>query len=238
MTVEQEISRDGGQAVVIGSSGGIGHALMDNLRSGGAFSRVTGFSRSGNPALDILCEKSIAQAAARIAGRNEPLRLLIVASGFLHGEGMQPEKSFRDLDAAALAHGMAVNAIGPAMVMKHFLPHFPRQGQAIFAVLSARVGSISDNRLGGWYGYRASKAALNQFVRTGAVELARRSRDAICIAVHPGTVDTALSHPFAKKGLKVRTPDEAAANILDVIGRLDPSDSGGFFSWDGSEIPF
>ncbi len=238
MTVEEEISRDSGQAVVIGAGGGVGHALLDTLRARGGFGRVTGFSRSGTPGLDILCEKSIARAAAQIAGRDEPLRCLIVASGFLHGEGMQPEKSFRDLDAAALAHGMAVNAIGPAMVMKHFLPLFPRRGRAVFAVLSARVGSISDNRLGGWYGYRASKAALNQFVRTGAVELARRSRDAVCVAVHPGTVDTALSQPFAKRGLKVRAPEEAAANILDVLGRVEPRDSGGFFSWDGSEIPF
>lgn len=238
MTVEQEIFGRGAQAVVIGAGGGIGRALLAGLRSSGEFSCVTGFSRSGDPPLDLLCEESIARAAAQIAARVEPLRCLVVASGVLYGERMQPEKSFRDLDAAALAHSMAVNAIGPAMVMKHFLPLFPRRGRAIFAAMSARVGSISDNRLGGWYGYRASKAALNQFVRTGAVELARRSREAICVAIHPGTVDTPLSQPFAKKGLKVHAPEEAATNILDVMGRLEPGDSGGFFSWDGSEIPF
>ena len=226
------------QAVVIGAGGGIGHALLTQLRSDDRFSSVTGFSRREEPALDVLSEESIAAAADRIASGDGPLRLVIVASGFLHGDDQMPEKSIRDLDRTALVNSMAVNAIGPALVMKHFLPLFPKEGRAVFAALSARVGSIEDNRLGGWYGYRASKAALNQFVRTGAVELKRRCREAVCVTVHPGTVDTRLSQPFAKKGLKVRAPEEAATDILDVLNRLGPGDSGGFFAWDGQRIPF
>ena len=125
---------------------------------------------------------------------------MIDATGFLHDNRQGPEKSWRQLDAVNLPRSFALNAIGPALIMKHVLPRLPRSGKAVFATLSARVGSIGDNRLGGWYSYRASKAALNQLVRTAAVELARRSPDALCIALHPGTVATALSTPFAATG--------------------------------------
>ena len=223
----------GGIAAVIGAGGGIGQAFIGLLNRSDRFSRVVGFSR---PALDLTSEASIAAAAAEIAGYGLPLRLVVVATGFLHGDGMSPEKSWRELDPVQMAHGFAINAIGPALVMKHFLPLLPRTGKSVFAALSARVGSIGDNRLGGWYSYRASKSALNQFVRTASVELRRRQPEAICVALHPGTVDTRLSAPFAKAGLEVGPPDLAAGRLLDCIDRLAPGDSGEFFDHLGERI--
>jgi NAD(P)-dependent dehydrogenase (short-subunit alcohol dehydrogenase family) len=149
-----------------------------------------------------------------------------------------PERSWREVDAAAMARAFAVNAIGPALLMKHFLPLLPRRGRSVFATLSARVGSIGDNRLGGWYSYRASKAALNQLVRTASIELRRRAPEAVCVALHPGTVATGLSAPFARAGLEVRSPEVAAADLLRVIGGLTAADSGGFFDHRGVAVPW
>ena len=137
-----------------------------------------------------------------------------------------------------MAHAFAVNAIGPALLMKHFLPLLPRSGRAVFASLSAKVGSIGDNRLGGWYSYRASKAALNQLVHTAAIELARRQPEAICVVLHPGTVATRLSQPFSKSGLEVQTPAASAARLLATIDGLSASDSGGFFNHRGEALPW
>jgi NAD(P)-dependent dehydrogenase (short-subunit alcohol dehydrogenase family) len=163
---------------------------------------------------------------------------VIDATGFLHDERQEPEKSWRQLDATNLARAFALNAIGPALIMKHVLPRLPRSRKAVFATLSARVGSIEDNRLGGWYSYRASKAALNQLVRTAAVELTRRSPDALCTALHPGTVATALSAPFATTGLEVHSPDVAARHLLAVIDQLTADANGGFFDWRGQPVPW
>jgi NAD(P)-dependent dehydrogenase (short-subunit alcohol dehydrogenase family) len=163
---------------------------------------------------------------------------VVDATGFLHGDGLAPERSWRELDPAHMAMAFAVNATGPALLMKHFLPLLPRDGKAVFATLSARVGSIGDNRLGGWYSYRASKAALNQLVRTAAVELGRRRPAAVCVALHPGTVDTGLSAPFAKAGLEVRPAGQAAERLLRVIDRLAAEDSGGFFDHRGARLPW
>lgn len=225
-------------ALVIGASGGIGEALLTRLQQDARFARVLGLSRHSQPALDLLNETSIAQAAAHMAGLGVPLRLLIDATGLLHGQGLQPEKSWQQLDPAQMAQAFAINAIGPALLMKHFLPLLPREGRAVFATLSAKVGSIGDNQLGGWYSYRASKAALNQLVRTAAIELRRRQPQALCVALHPGTVATALSAPFAKTGLQVQAPDHAAARLLGVLGGLQAADSGGFFNHDGSALPW
>ena len=163
---------------------------------------------------------------------------MIDATGFLHVDHQGPEKSWRQLDAVNLARSFALNAIGPALIMKHVLPRLPRSGKAVFATLSARVRSIGDNRLGGWYSYRASKAALNQLVRTAAVELARRSPDALCIALHPGTVATALSAPFAVPGLEVHSPAAAARHLLAVVDQLASDANGGFFDWRGQRVPW
>ena len=137
-----------------------------------------------------------------------------------------------------MAQAFAINAIGPALLFKHFLPLLPRNGKSVFATLSARVGSIGDNRLGGWFSYRASKAALNQIVRTAAVELGRSHREAICVALHPGTVDTRLTLPFRKAGLDVQSPDCAAERLLAAIDKLGPEHSGGFFDHRGSAVPW
>jgi len=226
-----------GVAVVFGAGGGIGGALVDAVQAAGKFKRVVSFSRSTSPAIDLLDEGSLERAAAFAADAGE-LRVVIDATGFLHDDRQGPEKSWRQLDAANLARAFALNAIGPALIMKHVLPRLPRSGKSVFATLSARVGSIGDNRLGGWYSYRASKAALNQLVRTAAVELGRRSPNAICVALHPGTVATALSAPFATTGLEVHPPTAAARHLLAVVDQLTAEANGGFFDWRGQPVPW
>jgi len=227
-----------GLAVVIGASGALGGALLDRLRDGCGLADVVGLSRTGIPSVDLTSEESIADAAHFISRAGTPLRLIVDATGFLHGDGAMPEKSWRQLDAEQLAKAFAVNAIGPALLMKHLLPLLSREGKATFATLSAKVGSIGENRLGGWYGYRASKAALNQIVRTAAIELKRRHPEAVCVALHPGTVDSQLSAPFSKSGLAVRSPFDAAGLLLDTIDALGPTDSGGFFEYRGERLPW
>jgi len=189
------------------------------------------------PAIDLLTETSLRDAAAFAAGEGD-MRLVVDATGFLHDETQRPEKSWRELDPAQMARSFALNAIGPALIMKHVLPLLPFEGKAVFATLSARVGSIGDNHLGGWYSYRASKAALNQLVRTASIELTRRQPEAICVALHPGTVATRLSSPFGKAGLDVQSPDVVAERLLDVIADLGPDDSGGFFDYRGERVPW
>lgn len=224
----------GGLAVVVGASGGIGGALARRLDDTPAFARVLRLSRSCG--LDLTQEDSIARAAAAAASLGLDLRLVIAATGFLHGGGLAPEKSLRQLDPAHMAKAYAINAIGPALLMKHFLPQLARQGKAVFAALSARVGSIGDNNLGGWHSYRASKAALNQLIRTASIELKLRHPHAVCAALHPGTVDTGLSAPFAKAGLNVKDADAAAGALLAAIDGLSCSDSGGFFDYRGERL--
>lgn len=224
-----------GVAVIFGSGGGIGSALMDALRSNDSFAHLVGFNRKTTPSIDLMNEASL-ERAARFAAEMGELRLVIDATGFLHDDRQGPEKSWRQIDAGNLARSFALNAIGPALIMKHVLPLLPGSGKAVFATLSARVGSIGDNRLGGWYSYRASKAALNQLVRTSAVELARQSPEALCVALHPGTVATSLSAPFAATGLKVHTPSEAAHHLLGVIDGLTAEANGGFFDWRGQPV--
>lgn len=221
-------------AVVIGAGGGIGAALLDALRASGVYGEVVAFSRARTPGFDITDEASLRDAAASLAPA-APL-LVVDATGFLHDAAHRPERSWRELDPAQMARAFALNAIGPALLMKHFLPLLPVQGRSVFATLSARVGSIGDNRLGGWYSYRASKAALNQLVRTAAIELARSRPQAICVALHPGTVATPLSAPFAKAGLEVRDANTAARELLSVLARLSPADSGGFIDHKGHQV--
>jgi NAD(P)-dependent dehydrogenase (short-subunit alcohol dehydrogenase family) len=223
-----------GLAVIIGAGGGVGAACVAALSP---TMRVIPLGRRTTPPLDLLDESTIAAAAAHIAGLGA-IRLVIDATGFLHGNGFMPEKSFAALNPDHLAHAFAINAIGPALIIKHFLPLLPRHGRAIFATLSAKVGSIGDNQAGGWYSYRAAKAALNQLVRTAAIELRNKRPAAICVAIHPGTVDTALSAPFAKSGLNVRPPAIAAAEILAVLDNLTQAQSGGFFDYKGTALPW
>jgi NAD(P)-dependent dehydrogenase (short-subunit alcohol dehydrogenase family) len=226
----------GGTALVVGASGGIGAALLEGVLESGRFAAAVGVSRRSEPALDLLDEASIERLAASLAGKE--LRLVLDATGFLHDGRRGPERSWKALDPQAMAHSFAVNAIGPALLMKHLLPLLPREGKTVFATLSAKVGSIADNRLGGWYSYRAAKAALNQLVRTASVELARRWPEAICVALHPGTVATPLTAPFAKSGLDVQTPDEAARRLLAVVDALAPEAGGQFFDHRGKRLPW
>ncbi len=220
-------------AVVIGATGGIGAALSDALERDSE--PVMRLGRRTEPRLDLLEEASIAAAAAHIG---PGLALVINATGFLHDEQYQPERSLRQIDPTHMALSFAINATGPALLMKHFLPLLARDRRAVFATLSARVGSISHNRLGGWYSYRAAKAALNQIVRSAAIELARTHRLAICVALHPGTVNTGLSGPFAKAGLEVQTPHQAAERLVGVIDALTPSKTGLLLDHQGAQIPF
>jgi NAD(P)-dependent dehydrogenase (short-subunit alcohol dehydrogenase family) len=232
-------------SVVLGGTGGIGAALVHALRARGQ--NVLALGRRTTPRLDYTEDSTVAEAAQwlqqHLMENGLTLERLIVATGFLHGEtssgqNAQPERSWQHLDADALSHSFRINAIGPALVMRHFLPLLPRQGRCVAAFLSARVGSIGDNALGGWYAYRASKAALNQLVHTAAIELARRNKDALCIALHPGTVDTGLSQPFAKTGLQVRPPEVAATELLSVLDGLPAGSSGGFFDHKGLPVPW
>ena len=213
-----------GAAVVIGSSGGMGGALTSALVERNGWTQVHALSRSEAPPpagaqggrIDVTDEASIAAAVQGVPGE---IDLVIVATGRLQGEGMSPERSFAALDPEALTRSFQVNAIGPALVAKHVLPRLAKDRPATFAVLSARVGSIEDNRLGGWYGYRASKAALNMLVRSLAIELARTRPLAVCVALHPGTVDTALSRPFQRNVAagKLFTPGYSAERLLQVL---------------------
>ena len=229
-------------AVVIGSGGGLGAALLGQLERDDNFSQAVGLSRNTEVSVNYLDESSIAKAAKSIASlcatSNLQLRLLLVATGFLHGEQGQPERSFTNLDAGYLAQVFQINTLGPALVMKHFLPLLPKTGRCVAGFVSAKVGSISDNALGGWYGYRASKAALNQLVKTASIELSRRNKDSICVSLHPGTVATKLSEPFAKTGLNVRSAIEAADDLLAVLAGLNPADTGCLVDYKGQKLPF
>ena len=241
---------DGDVAIVIGASGGIGRALIAALRLDQRYQHVVGLSRQRPPDLiddarqtwleaNILDASNLQVAARRVAALGMPTRV-IVATGALHSAGMSPEKSLRALNADALAEGFAINAIGPALVAQHFLPAMPRDRASVFAALSARVGSIADNATGGWYGYRASKAALNMIIRTAAIEHSRSNPLGVCVAVHPGTVATPLSRPFIGQTPPSRlfTPQVAAGHILRVLDGLSPEATGGFYAWDGATIPW
>ena len=224
-----------GVAVIFGATGGIGRALTHQLQSRPEFAHIAAFSRCSDPPVDLEDEASIASAAQYVSDLGD-IRLVIVATGFLHDSSQGPEKSWHELEPGRIAHAFALNAIGPALILKHLLPLLPRSGKAVVATLSAKVGSIGDNSIGGWYSYRASKAALNQLVRTAAIELKRQRPEAVCVALHPGTVNTPLSAPFKKVGLEVQAPAVAAEHLLAVIGRLEPRDSGGFFDYRGKTV--
>lgn len=237
------------RAAVFGASGGIGAAFVRLLNEDPNCAALFAGSRSPPHArptekmksfqFDLTDEPSFAAAAALINAES-PVDLILIATGFLHDETRQPEKTLRALDGPTLLHAYTLNTVGPALIAKHMLPHLPRDRKSVFGVLSARVGSISDNRTGGWHAYRASKAALNMLVRSFAIEVSLRNKQAICVALHPGTVDTSLSQPFqaAVAKDKLFTPDQSARALLSVVDGLTPDQSGQLFAWDGQTIPF
>jgi NAD(P)-dependent dehydrogenase (short-subunit alcohol dehydrogenase family) len=224
-------------AVVIGASGGIGSAVASALESQRRCASVLRLARSGEQRIDITDDASVA-AARRLAHETlGEVDLVFLATGALEIQGRGPEKSLKEIDAEAMLRAFAVNAVGPALVLRHFAPLLPRERPSVFAVLSARVGSIGDNRLGGWYAYRSSKAALNQIARTASIELARTRPRALCVALHPGTVATQLSARFAA-GRRRLSPAQSASRLLDVIESLGPDATGGFFDYEGVAVPW
>jgi NAD(P)-dependent dehydrogenase (short-subunit alcohol dehydrogenase family) len=239
---------------IIGASGGIGSAFIRLLSQNEnniiyAFARsamatsVNGNAPAGNAPkphithIDYNDEESI-RIAAELAVQTGPLDLVIVATGFLHDHTTMPEKSLRDLSAEGFQKNFLINTIGPALVAKYFLPKLHKDQRSVFAILSARVGSISDNQLGGWYAYRASKAAVNMVIKTASIEASRRQKKAIVVGLHPGTVASSLSQPFQKNVVpeKLFTPEYSTKKLMNVIQNLEVKDSGKIFAWDGKSI--
>ncbi len=223
---------------VIGSSGAIGAAFTRLLANKYPHASLSSFSRNTGHYIDYDSKDSIAEAA-NFASKKKPLDLVIVANGLLHDGGIMPEKSLHELTAEKFNRVFAANTIVPALIAKYFLPKLNKLSSSRFAVLSARVGSISDNRLGGWYAYRASKAALNMIIKNAAIEIGRRNKYAIVVGLHPGTVDSYLSKPFQSNvpSEKLFRPEFAAQALLNVLEGLKVNQSGRCFAWNGQEIP-
>ena len=222
-------------ALVIGASGTIGAAFVDLLRASPRCASVRALHRHSSPQLDFADEDSIAEAARQLAA-GPRLHLVINAAGLLHTPSFLPEKRLADLHIAQMQATFQANAFGPALLLRHFVPLLDGE-RAIMAMLSAKVGSIGDNRLGGWYSYRASKAALNMLVKTAAIEVARSQKNSVLVALHPGTVNSSLSRPF--RGATIgRAAQDAAADMLHVLDTLTPADSGSFRSYNGAELPW
>ena len=226
----------GYRALVLGASGAIGGALAAQLRGDPCCATVLALGRASTPAVDFDAPDSIAAAADSLRTQG-PWHLVLVATGMLQGPTGHPEKRLADLRAGHMAASFAVNTIGPALALAHFAPQLARGERSVLAVLSAKIGSIGDNRLGGWVSYRASKAALNMVVKTTAIELARSHPQLVVAALHPGTVDSALSAPF--RGAQIGRPaGDAAHDLLAVLDGLQPEDSGGFWAYDGQRLPW
>lgn len=249
-------SLDQGTALIVGASQGIGLGFVKQLLADPRFQQVYGTYRDRTSAqglmdladqpglthlpMDVTDEASIAAAVANIQAQTPRLHLVVYCVGVLHAGDLQPEKSLRQLTSEQLLHSFQVNAIGAGLLAKHLLPLLKHDQLSLFAALSAKIGSIGDNRLGGWYGYRASKAALNMLIRTASIEYARKSPQTIFALLHPGTTDTRLSQPF-QRGVppeKLFSVERTVAQLMAVIDPLEPSDSGEFFNWDGSRLPW
>ena len=221
------------RALVVGS-GALGQAFCELLREDPACAGVTELSRATQPGFDLLEPASIAAAVQSLAAQ-APYQLVLIATGVLHDAEIQPEKSLAAIDAEAMQKVFQINSIGPAVLLQQLLPLLDRKGA--LAVLSARVGSIADNRLGGWYAYRASKAALNMLLKTAAIEHARRFPEARLLSLHPGTVVSPLSQPF-RGSAAARPALQAAAELLAVVDNSKAADSGSFVAYDGASVPW
>ena len=217
-------------ALVVGASGGIGAAFAAELASRGATD--TGLSRSGQ-GLDVTDPASVSRVLGALDG---PFDAILVATGILAPPDRAPEKSLSAIDADAMARIFAVNAIGPALILSHAARLLPPEGRSVVGVLTARVGSIGDNRMGGWHSYRASKAAANQIVRGAAIEIGRKRKEAVVVALHPGTVETPFTATYP--GHRKSSAIQSVQKLLNVLEGLDLSKSGGFFDYSGAEVPW
>lgn len=223
--------------VIFGGCGAIARALKNLLSERYPSACLTVFSSKGPQGIDYTNEESLSLAAKKVTEKT-PLDLVIVTNGILHNEKFMPEKSLQELTAEKFRCVFEINTIVPALIAKHFIPKLNKNRLAIFACLSARVGSISDNRLGGWYAYRASKSALNMIIKNSAIEANRRNKNAIIIGLHPGTVDSKLSKPFQSNvsAEKLFTPEYSAEKLLKVLKSMTTDKTGKCFAWDGKEI--
>ncbi len=224
-------------AVIIGSGGGIGKALKEELLSENIYREIICFSKNNDILLDITDESQILEAANKLKKDNTKINLLINAVGYLHDANFFPEKKISEISNNYLLNSFKLNTIGHALIIKYFTPLFNQEVKSFLTCLSARVGSISDNYLGGWFGYRASKAALNQIVKSASIELKRNKPKLILASIHPGTVYTELSKPFIKKS-NCFSSTESARKILATIFKLKQEDSGKFLDYQGKVIPY
>jgi len=258
LPVRSVVGEQSGVRMVVGGNRGIGLALVEaqlamadvnrviaTYRPGSETRKITSLERThGNrlllQPLDVTDEESIGQFTQFVADQTAGIDLTICATGLLHDDTVKPEKSLVQCDAVSLKRLFEVNSIGPLMVARALLPVYQRKRRFTFAALSAMVGSIEDNRLGGWYGYRASKAALNQFIKTLSNECRFKFPRASIVAVHPGTTDTRLSRPFQRNidGGRLYSVDQTAKRILGVLESLEVDQTGMFLNWDGSTIPW
>jgi short-subunit dehydrogenase len=222
-------------ALVFGVSGGIGSNIYSNLKR--KKFEVYGFSRTNEPDSNIISEKYLKDLSHKFIEQNIKIKIFINAIGFLHDSYYSPEKKLQDINLEYMKKCFEINTIPTALMIKYFCPTMIKEEKSIFAAISAKVGSISDNYLGGWYSYRASKAALNQIIKTSSIEQKRLNKNLIMVSVHPGTVNTRLSSPFIGKR-KVQTPSEAATKIINLLEKLTLDDSGLFFDYDKNIIPF
>lgn len=234
------------RVAVFGSGGGIGSAFVNDLASRAGVESILAYSRTlelstlgkvDARSVDVTSDEALGEAAVAV---DKPLDVVIVATGTLHSDRYGPERRISEVTAESMLEVYRINTVAPALIAKHFLPLLTRDRRSVFAALSARVGSITDNRLGGWTSYRASKAALNMLLKTFAIEHGRRRKNSVIVGLHPGTVDTGLSKPFSgnvPEG-KLFSPSQSVGYLLDVIDRLEPDDSGGVFAWDGQRIDY
>ena len=224
-------------AVIVGATGAIGNAIANEIENLG-FKDVLKVGTNTTPSIDFNNENTILKTIEFVKNINKPISILFDATGILHHNNSMPEKTLKNIDIDFAKKNFLINAIGPALLIKHFVPLLDNEDKAVFATLSAKVGSISDNGYGGWYSYRASKSALNQFIKTASIETKVKNKKAIIVALHPGTVRSKLSEPFQKINLKIQNPEESAKNLIKVINTLDYEQTGKFLNWDGSEIPW
>ncbi len=226
-------------AIIIGGTGSIGNAIGDEINALG-FNEVIKIGTKTSPPIDFNDENTIIKAVEFIKEKNKPISLLFDATGILHDKNnnFMPEKTLKNINIEFAKKNFLINAIGPSLLIKHFAPLLDNENKSVFATLSAKVGSISDNGYGGWYSYRASKAALNQLIKTASIEMKVKNKQSIFIALHPGTVKSSLSEPFQKSNLKIQEPKESAKNLIKIINEINQSMSGKFFNWDGSELPW